>query len=100
MHGHTILCSQNTSDIRLQVKWAVSLVTADDHINLSQGFEFECCFNDIWSQQGHSVSCVTISFPCLQITKSDIRPQVTWAVNLVIADGQLILKRFVWVWMG
>ena len=30
------------------------------------------------------------SFLFLQITGSDIRPQVKWAVNMVIVDGHLI----------
>ena len=63
-------------------------------------FEFEL-FNDTWSQLGHSVSYVTISFLCLQITRSDIRPGITWVVSLVIADGQVIFLRglcgYVWV---
>ena len=39
----------------------------------------------------------------LQITKSDIRPHITWAVSLVIAYmyGHFILPQgFVWVCMG
>ena len=40
-------------------------------------------------------------FVNLQITRSDIRPQVKWAVNLVIAEGHFKLpQRFVWVCMG
>ena len=33
------------------------------------------------------------AFLCLQINRSDIRPYVTWAVTLVIADDQLIFLR-------
>ena len=55
-------------------------------------------FINTWSQYGHLVSCMTILFLCLQITKSDIRPQVKWAVNLVIADIHFNLPQgFVWV---
>ena len=57
-------------------------------------------FNDTWSQQGHSVSCVTIlllNFH-LPITRSDIRPHIKWAVSLVIAYGHFNLSPgFVWV---
>ena len=41
-------------------------------------------FNDIWAQKGHSVSCMTILFIKLQISKSDIRPHIEWGVSLVI----------------
>ena len=45
------------------------------------------------------------SFLCLHITKLDIRPQVKWAVSLVIADGHFNLHqkaqdlkiRFSWI---
>ena len=37
----------------------------------------------------------------LQITRSDIRPHIKWAVSLMIAYGHFILPRgFVWVYMG
>ena len=32
-------------------------------------------------------------FLCVQITRSDIRTRVKWAVSLVIADGHLIFLR-------
>ena len=41
-------------------------------------------FNDTWSQYGHSVPCMTILFINLQISRSDIRPHIKWAVSLVI----------------
>ena len=45
-------------------------------------------FNDTWFQQGHSVSCMTILFQTiLQITRSDNRPHIKWALSLVIACG-------------
>ena len=44
-------------------------------------------FNDTWSLEGHTVSCMTIFFLNLQITRSDIRPHVKWAVSLVITYG-------------
>ena len=41
------------------------------------------------------------TFLCLQITKSDIRPQVKWAVSLVIAAGYFNIRQgFVWIYMG
>ena len=50
--------------------------------------------------KGHSVSCVDHTFPNLQITRSDIRPHIKWAVSLVIAYGHFNLPRgFVWVCM-
>ena len=56
---------------------------------------------DTWSQQGHSVSCMTILFLNLQITRSDIRPHIKWAVSLVIAYGHFNLPQgFVWVCMS
>ena len=33
------------------------------------------------------MSCVTILFLTLQITRSDIRPHIKWAVSLVVANG-------------
>ena len=42
-------------------------------------------FNDTWYQEGHSVSCITILFSKLQITRSEIRPRREWAVSLLIA---------------
>ena len=74
------------------------------HVIVELGsFEFSSIlsFKDTWSQWGHLVSCMIIVFSCLQITRSDIRPHVKWAVNLVIAAGNLIflrgLCRCVWV---
>ena len=46
---------------------------------------------DTWSQQGHSVPCVTMYFQCLQITNSDIRPQIQWLVSLLVFWQPLIL---------
>ena len=58
-------------------------------------------FNDTWSQYGQSVSCMTILFLNLQITRSDIRPYIKWAVSRVIAYGHFNLPRglcgYVWV---
>ena len=58
-------------------------------------------FNDTWSQNGHLVSCMTIPFLNLQITISDIRLHMKWAVSLVIPYGHFNLPRgFVWVCIG
>ena len=58
-------------------------------------------FNDIWSQEGHSVSCMTILFLNLKITRSDIRPHIKWGVSLVIAYGHFNLcQEVVWVRIG
>ena len=46
-------------------------------------------FNDTWSQLEHSVSCMTILFLNLQITRSYIRPHIKLAVSLVIAIWSL-----------
>ena len=47
------------------------------------------------------MSCMTILFLDLQITRSDIRPQTKQAVSLVIAYGHLNLPQgFVWVCNG
>ena len=44
------------------------------------------------------MSCMTILFLNLQITRSDIRPHIKWGVNLVIAYGQFNrLCAYVWV---
>ena len=44
---------------------------------------------------------MTILFLNLQITRSDIRPHIKWAVSLVIAHGHVYLPQgFVWVCMG
>ena len=44
MYDHTIfcVCKSSKSHIRPQVKWAVSLVIADGHFNLPQGFVWAC----------------------------------------------------------
>ena len=76
------------------------------HIRLSVNhtlvlFGLFVLLNDTWSQQGHSVSCITILFPNLQIIRSDIRPHTKWAVSLVIAYGRFNHPRSsVWVCMG
>ena len=44
-------------------------------------------FYDTSSQKGYSVPSTTILFLNLQITRSDIRPDIKWAVSLVIAYG-------------
>ena len=41
-------------------------------------------FNNTWSQQGHSMSCMTILFPNLQITRSDIRPRTKLATLIFV----------------
>ena len=47
------------------------------------------------------MSCKTIPFLNLQITISDIRPHIKWAVSLVTAYGHFHLPQgFVWVCMG
>ena len=57
-------------------------------------------FNDTWSHQGHSVSWPS-SFLCLQITDSNLRSQVKWAVRDETADGHFNLPHiFVWICMG
>ena len=45
---------------------------------------------------------MTICFlQCLQIMKSDIRPEVKWTVDLVFADGGFNLPQwFVWMCVG
>ena len=58
-------------------------------------------FNDFWSQEGYSVSCMTMRFLNLQITRPDFRPHIKWAVSLVIPYGHFNLPRgFVWVCIG
>ena len=46
-----------------------------------------------WSLLDHVVSCMTILILSLQITRADIKPQVKWAVNLVIVDGHFNLPQ-------
>ena len=46
-------------------------------------------FNDTWFQEGHLVSCMNIIFQNLQITRSDIRPHIKWAVSLVVCIWSL-----------
>ena len=38
----------------------------------------------------------TLVYACWQISSTDIRPQIKWAVNLVIADGYITLPQ----WFG
>ena len=44
------------------------------------------------------MSCMTILFLKLQITRSDIKPHIKWAVSLLIAYGQFNFPQgFMWV---
>ena len=52
------------------------------------------------TKPNQSVSCITILFLNLQITRSDIRPHIKWAVSLVIAYGHFNLPHgFMWVYI-
>ena len=51
-------------------------------------------FNDTWSQYGHLMSCMTILFINLQISKSDIRPHIKWAISLVILH--MVTSIYLW----
>ena len=58
-------------------------------------------FNDTWSQQGHSVSCMTILVINLQINRSDIRLHILGCQPGDFAYGHFNLPLgFVWVYMG
>ena len=58
-------------------------------------------FYDTSSQKGHTVPSVTILFLNLQITTSDIRPYIKWAVSLVFAYGHFNLPQgIVWICMS
>ena len=47
------------------------------------------------------MSCMTISFLKLEITRSDIRPHIKWVASLVIAYGHFNFPQvFVWVIYG
>ena len=46
-----------------------------------------------WSQYGRLAPRMTILFLNLQITGSDIRPHIKWAVSPVIADGHFVFHR-------
>ena len=58
------------------------------HFNINWNMDIRC---HIWP-------CF---FSCLQITKSDLRPYIKWAISLVIAAGHLILLKglcgYAWV---
>ena len=54
-----------------------------ENANFTNPYRF-VLFNDTWSQEGHSVACMTILFRDVQISRSDIRPHIKWAVSLVI----------------
>ena len=56
-------------------------------------------FSDTWSQSGRLLSCMTILFLNLQITRSDVRPYIKWAVSLVIAYGHYNLPQGFFVGM-
>ena len=53
-------------------------------------------FNDTWSQEGHSVSCMIILFLNLQITRSDIKSHIKSALRLHMVTFNLP-QGFVWV---
>ena len=58
-------------------------------------------FYDTSSQKGYSMPSMTILFLNLQIIRSDIRPDIKWAVSLVIAYGHFNLPQgIVWVCMS
>ena len=65
----------------------------DPLIQVSLMFSF-VLFSDTWPHEGYSMSRMTILlFLSLHITRADIRPQVKWIVNLVIADGRFNLPQ-------
>ena len=51
-------------------------------------------FDDVWSQKGYLAPYMTSYFFNLQITRSDTRPHIKWAVSLLIADGHFNLPVF------
>ena len=58
-------------------------------------------FIDTWSQEGHSVSYMTILFSMFANHPNLTSVHVKWAVSLVIADGHFNLPQgFVWVCSG
>ena len=58
-------------------------------------------FYDTSSQKGYSMPSMTILFLNLQIIRSDIRPDIKWAVSLVIAYSHFNLPQgIVWVCMS
>ena len=52
-----------------------------------------CCVISLFSVKTFSVMYGHAIFLCLQITKSDIRPQVKVAVSPMIADGHFNLPQ-------
>ena len=42
MYDHTLMFVNHQSDMKSQLKWTVSLVMADDHFKLPQGFVWVC----------------------------------------------------------
>ena len=55
-----------------------------------------CCLMTSDSRKG--IRChvwpYRCSFLCLQITRADIRPQLSWVVSLVITDGHFLSARY------
>ena len=77
----------------------VWLTSCKSH-EITEEFEF-VLFSDTWSQQGHSVSCMTIRFP--KVVNHQSRHQATskMGVRLVISGNHCNLPYgFVWVCMG
>ena len=46
------------------------------------------------------VHCMAMIFQNLQITRPDIRPNIKWAVSLLITYGHNLPQGFVWVCMS
>ena len=60
-----------------------------------------CCLMTPGLSKGIWCHVLSSLFLNLQVTRSDVRPHIKWAVNLVIAYGHFNLPQgFVWVWMG
>ena len=100
MYDHTVLKNLQIvrSDVRPYIKWAVSLVFAYSHFNIPLGCEwvYMDSHTHSWPLRVNTFgpTCFGVSYNhTTQITRSDIRPHIKWAVRLVIACGHLIFLR-------
>ena len=81
----------------------VKLLQYELHVYLVFIDELDVEFRAKHLAPGKDIQCCGCSyyFPWLHITKSDIRPQVKWAVSLMITNDHFTpYQGFVWVCVG
>ena len=105
MYDHTFLNLQITrSDIRLHIKWAVSLVIAYGHFNLPQGFVWVCmvlhtCTHFITPEGGPKEDPECIASYLVSLTLSVCLLLINY-IYLPINSQSVYFHACLWEWTG